>query len=748
MKQEKIILLVLFLLVLPVILGVPPIPTEYYGSVTIYDNNRTPMPIGTQIQAYAGNVSCGQFTVSNFGYYGVLSCLGDDDYTATDEGALYGQNIVFSIDNLTAQSFGDSVWYYGEYHMVNLSPIPKCPNSWCEVTESCVTCAEDCNRCPINFTGNGTGTGSGGGATGGAAGGGGGGSASSSGGGGSSGGGNGGAGGTGIIDDASFEICQEDWFCSDWGPELCPIQGIQNRTCEDKNNCNTETQKPDIEQTCVYQGTCIDYYKNQDETDIDCGGLVCEPCNDGKSCLFDFDCKSGFCDPIENICKEPTCNDEFKNQGEEGIDCGGPCPLCEKPTLEKPATILRFISKGCGPFPWFFIVVASVFTILSFIVGKLYIKQIKESKEYKKLRKLEQLIRVYNLNRNFNVLIWIIILLETAISLYLYYFCELGIWILIMIAVIVPLIIAVVIKYYVYDEKRKNKILRKLILKHEDYIKKLIQIERDEIKKEEKKVIDKLGTEVDYKKLDKNLAVLVKDIRFLMKELSNNVEENPFELENTLSDTINQIDEYKESMQADEELSVIYSDLKLIEKIHRDILVQYKELSIDFEIEEELKNKIEIQEKKVEKQEAEKQEVEKQEVEDTNKNITKTLPVEHKPVVLSKYDKIKRELNSKEDKINYLLKLIENQPEDLNILFMLASLYHRMQELDKAEKVYKLIIEKDPKYKAALYYLASLYNQERRLKDSYELYKKIISIDSNYANTKKYYESLKNRFEK
>ena len=27
---------------------------------------------------------------------------------------------------------------------------------------------------------------------------------------------------------------------------------------------------------------------------------------------------------------EMTCTDGIKNQGEEGIDCGGPCPICEE----------------------------------------------------------------------------------------------------------------------------------------------------------------------------------------------------------------------------------------------------------------------------------------------------------------------------------------------------------------------------------------------------------------------------------
>jgi hypothetical protein len=50
--------------------------------------------------------------------------------------------------------------------------------------------------------------------------------------------------------------------------------------------------------------TCTDGIQNQGETGIDCGG-PCSPC--------------------------PTCSDGIQNQGETGIDCGGPCQPCPPP---------------------------------------------------------------------------------------------------------------------------------------------------------------------------------------------------------------------------------------------------------------------------------------------------------------------------------------------------------------------------------------------------------------------------------
>ncbi len=50
--------------------------------------------------------------------------------------------------------------------------------------------------------------------------------------------------------------------------------------------------------------SCSDGIQNQGETGIDCGG-PCAPC--------------------------PTCSDGIQNQGETGIDCGGPCQPCPPP---------------------------------------------------------------------------------------------------------------------------------------------------------------------------------------------------------------------------------------------------------------------------------------------------------------------------------------------------------------------------------------------------------------------------------
>jgi hypothetical protein len=780
----------IFIILLSIVIAVPPIPTEFYGTVNIYDENNTPYVAGSVISAGVGNVTCGSFTMIYPGYYGVLTCLGDDNYTTIDEGNVQGQNVIFTINNLSTTAVGDTVWYQGKYHNVNLTLAPSCPNGFCELTESCVTCAEDCGLCPPDYYNNQTGGGGeGGNASGGGsggAGGGGGGSSSSGGGGGgsssSSGGGGGGAGGQGYagVENLTLEICQEDWICSDWTPLICPIESIQTRSCTDANECLTFHQRPDLNQSCIYLGTCDDVITNQDETDIDCGGLICEPCEIGKTCKFDFDCYSGFCHPENNTCAYPTCNDEYKNQNEEGIDCGGPCPPCERPTLENPQTIYQFLKKGCGPFPWWFVLISSVVTLIIFGGGQYYIKRYKEGDKYKKLKKLDQLIKMYDLNRNLEVFLIIVMILEIAIALYLYYLCEINLWIIIMIFLIIPLIISVIIKYYVYDEKRKKIKLHKLIMKHEDHIRRLIEIEREEIKKEEKKVFNELD-KFDYKSTTQDIAVILKDVKYLIKEYLESKDDNSFEIENSLAETISLLDSHNEDIEAwtldsesnkeeeaDQEekpleenlLLKIFNELKLIEKIHRDILVQYKKLQEDEELDKELEIKLhdkqdkdeDKQDNTIDKNEENLEEKDKDSV-DEKSDITEEKNIEQKQTnVIEQEQKLDQKLNYKSikdginksvDKEKYLSDYITKYPNDTNLLFMLASFYHRNNLLDKAEETYKKILELNESHKASLYYLASLFNQQKRLKESLELYEKIIAIDINYLKTNEYYQKVK-----
>jgi len=74
--------------------------------------------------------------------------------------------------------------------------------------------------------------------------------------------------------------------------------------------------------------TCDDGLKNQYETDVDCGG-ACHACDAGRTCIVDADCRSRNC--LDGVCQPEageSCDDSIKNQDETDVDCGGSCPPC------------------------------------------------------------------------------------------------------------------------------------------------------------------------------------------------------------------------------------------------------------------------------------------------------------------------------------------------------------------------------------------------------------------------------------
>lgn len=75
--------------------------------------------------------------------------------------------------------------------------------------------------------------------------------------------------------------------------------------CQAFKNCWTPTTKVgatdfDVKEITIKRGlfsgedeTCTDGVKNQDETDTDCGGELCDKCNMFEDCLSDTDCEKG-----------------------------------------------------------------------------------------------------------------------------------------------------------------------------------------------------------------------------------------------------------------------------------------------------------------------------------------------------------------------------------------------------------------------------------------------------------------------
>ncbi len=122
MSKTKLSWLIFTLLIILAIANVssyPEVASEYYGTAT---KNWSDAEIGANITAYDPNgILCGYFIVSELGYYGSLSCNGDDEDTDIDEGSEENDNITFYVDGERAVMFGNKSWERGMYKELNIS---------------------------------------------------------------------------------------------------------------------------------------------------------------------------------------------------------------------------------------------------------------------------------------------------------------------------------------------------------------------------------------------------------------------------------------------------------------------------------------------------------------------------------------------------------------------------------------------------------------------------------------------------
>ncbi len=105
-----------------------------------------------------------------------------------------------------------------------------------------------------------------------------------------------------------------------------------NLTCKDRGDCVIgESCNSDYDCGSKFcynnrckQPTCGDIIKNQDESDVDCGGSCSSKCQYGKSCKANADCQTSFCS--FGTCTNPDpCGDGKLTTGESDVDCGGSC---------------------------------------------------------------------------------------------------------------------------------------------------------------------------------------------------------------------------------------------------------------------------------------------------------------------------------------------------------------------------------------------------------------------------------------
>ena len=87
-----------------------------------------------------------------------------------------------------------------------------------------------------------------------------------------------------------LEICA-------WNEYGCRVWQVQ-QDCSDSGLLCDDSVDPPI---CVPPPSCDDLILNQDETDVDCGGLVCPPCAVGEDCIEDRDCETEIC--TDELCR-------------------------------------------------------------------------------------------------------------------------------------------------------------------------------------------------------------------------------------------------------------------------------------------------------------------------------------------------------------------------------------------------------------------------------------------------------------
>jgi hypothetical protein len=109
-----------------------------------------------------------------------------------------------------------------------------------------------------------------------------------------------------LEDDAGIKLCADETCPACDGPLDCPSGICTDGVCEPPA-CTGDECPP----------TCNDGEKNQDETDVDCGGSVCAGCDIGGACTADGDCLTYSCTSFscEGVASLSVDNLEGSGQG-------------------------------------------------------------------------------------------------------------------------------------------------------------------------------------------------------------------------------------------------------------------------------------------------------------------------------------------------------------------------------------------------------------------------------------------------
>jgi len=538
-SKQKYFLLIIFLLVcISFVSATSPLPTEFYGKVRAFNQQ---VSAGTIISVYdSSNNVCGTYTTRQLGYFGVLTCRGEDDL---NDGPIENEIVSFKIGNqyatalvLTGYVGNDSTSsnssnnvrheIYGVTNVTWQSRIFKevilvipplvCGDAFCDTYENCNSCTLDCGVCPVA---NGSTTGSNGSSSGGSSGSGGstgsGGSSSGGAGGGGAQGGSAGSTGSGSQDSPTTpESCSESWECGDW--EECLKANYQIRVCVDLNSCGTSNDIPDVTQDCIY----IEDYSTNNRT--------------------------GSNESISRPQKQVP----------------GIISVCEARLNLLGIPSLLFI----------------LFIIVIFSVAQLdYKRKIKRIISDKSLDELKKLELKYLEKRKRFIFFIVVALLALVVYIYHYFFFLCidkylnYLWLLLIGAILVPIIVHMVLYLSNYSESRKNKEVLLLNDAHYKHVLVLISIVNEQLISSESNVVSKiysLESKEGFNKLlakDKIVEGIYKDMNKLFslyKTLN-----NPMSIEKDLLLNIRKLDEDKKFIETAKmypELAEIRSGLSMI----------------------------------------------------------------------------------------------------------------------------------------------------------------------------------------
>ncbi|MBW2970908.1 hypothetical protein KY320_01980, partial [Candidatus Woesearchaeota archaeon] len=583
--------------------AIPQPAVEFYGNVSMPGSQAVP---GIVIWAYDGQgVVCGNFTIVNEGYYGLLSCNGDDDATSEDEGALQSENITFKINTTNAMCFGDYSWDSGEFKEVNLrtnyAPVLTPIGSQlltAGVNFEIQIIATDPDNDVVYFYDN-----------------------------------------TAIFEIGllsgvinftpllnntgghSTEITASDGFLNDsmimyftvingsCGDNLCSIYESCSSCPEDCGACSsalgagaTEGGGAEEEEGGYSRGGIDRYLREAGEKEECVEEWVC---SEWSECYVNLtqlrNCyDNNYCGTIKDKpavvmgCELGSCFDGIKNchDGgcEEGVDCGGPCPDCvifeegeayARPFEEKPRPVCGdqvcedgencLCPSDCrdaSKFPWWiFLLIILGVTVGMIAVNSLtyYLQQKSgESQEFVKIRE-----KVY--------LTWIVVvalLLLLAIYCYLLWWCWpyiVGALTLTVIILTMLVVLGVVVYQYTtrYEEEKNRERLRNMMRMHLKQLKEVIDIQGKLVQKIENRYVRKIYEMYKAKhELLRELPQITK-IYNKMRELQLKREkgEQIIEVESVIVAAVSNLEEnevYKSMLEKSDELKEIDEELKHI----------------------------------------------------------------------------------------------------------------------------------------------------------------------------------------